>query len=223
MLRSEGSPVAAHSLRRVPVVGGLAAWHVPLVAATLGLGALGLGLLEIAVAVGVLGFVAQSLLRSLIVEIAPRGLTRGLLLNGRFLGRTTVLAWDAVASVHTDWRRPGDDTALATTVRDAQGRAIHFTTAMGLRGYWTCLASVAARVPAGRRSGLTEAVLATGPPGRRTVLSAAATAGGLALLILVLVGVHYLWAQGPSSLARYLEQTGAAGPPAAGSPTPFQR
>ena len=202
--------MAAASLRRIPVIGGIAAWPVPLAAVTLGLGALGLGLLEIAVAVGMLGFLAQSLLRSVVVEISPRGLTRGFLLNGRFLGRTTVMAWDAVASLHTDWRRPGDDTALATTVRDTHGRAIHFTTAMGLRDYWACLAAVAARVPAARRSGLTEALLAGEPPGRRAVLSAAGTAGLLALLIVVLVGIHYLWAQGPSSLSRYLEQTGAA-------------
>jgi hypothetical protein len=210
--------VAAVSLRRIPVIGGIAAWHVPLAAAALGLGALGLGLLEIAVAVGMLGFLAQSLLRSVVVEISPRGLTRGFLLNGRFLGRTTVMAWDAVASLHTDWRRPGDDTALATTVRDTHGRAIHFTTAMGLRDYWACLTAVAARVPAARRSGLTDALLTGEPPGRRAVLSAASTAGLLALLIVVLVGIHYLWAQGPSSLTRYLEQTGAAGSPAGSLP-----
>jgi hypothetical protein len=80
---------------------------------------------------------------------------------------------------------------------------------MGLRAYWTCLASVAARVPPGRRSGLTEAILTHEPPGRRTFLAAARTAGLLALALAALVGIHYLWAQGPSSLARYLEQTGA--------------
>jgi hypothetical protein len=202
--------VAANSLRHVPVIGGLAAWHIPLVVTPLGLGALGLGLLELAVAVGVLGFVAQTLLRSVVVEISPRGLTRGFALNGRFLGRTTVMAWEAVASVHTDWRRPGDDTALATTVRDGHGHAIHFTTAMGLRGYWACLAAVGARVPAARRSGLTDALLSNQAPDGRTLLSGAATAGALALLIVMLVGLHYLFAQGPSSLTRYLEQTGAA-------------
>jgi hypothetical protein len=206
--------VTAVSLRRVPVIGGIAAWHIPIVATTLGLGALGLGLLEIVVAVGVLGFVAQSALRSVVLEIAPGGLTRGFLLNGRFLGRTTVIAWGAVASVHTEWRRPGDDTALATTVRDAQGRAIHFTTAMGLGRYWACLTAVAAGAPAARRSGLTEALLADAPPGRRSALSAAATAGLLGLVIVALVGVHYLWAQGRSSLARSLEPEGAVGPTA---------
>ena len=97
---------------------------------------------------------------------------------------------------------------------------IHFTTAMGLRGYWACLASVGARVPAARRSGLTDALLSNEPPGWRTLLSAAATAGVLALLIVMLVGMHYLFAQGPSSLTRYLEQTGAVGPAARHPPFP---
>jgi hypothetical protein len=203
--------MAVKSLLRIPVVGGIAAWYVPLVTTTLALGALGLGLLDLAVAVGVAGFVAQSLLRGVVVEVSPRGLTRGFVLEGRFLGRATVMAWDAVASVHTDWRRPGDDTALATTVRDLHGGAIHFTTAMGLGRYWACLAAVAARAPAAGRSGLTEALLADAPPGRQSALSAAATAGLLGLAIVAVAGVHYLWAQGRSSLARSLEPPGAVG------------
>jgi len=209
----------AHACQR-PVVGGIAAWHIPIVTATLGLGAVGLGLLELALATGILGFVAQSLLSGVVVEISPRGLTRGFVLDDRFLGRTTAMAWSAVASVHTDWRRPGDDTALATTVRDRQGRAIHFTTAMGLRAYWECLAAVAASAPAAQRSGLTDALLSQDPLGRRTVLSAVATAGALALIIVALVGIHYLWAQGPSTQARYFERTGSIGAP---QPTPLAR
>jgi hypothetical protein len=207
--------VAANSSRLVPVIGGIAAWYIPLVATILGLGALGLGLLELASAVGVLAFVAQTLLRSVVVEVSPRGLARGLAVNGRFVGRTTVVAWDTVASVHTDWRVPGDDTALATTVRDGQGHAVYFTTAMGLRRYWACLASVVAHVPAARRSGLTDALLAGEPPSRRSLLSATATAGALALVIVVLVGMHYVLAQGSSSLIRALEQAGVPAPSAA--------
>lgn len=197
-------------VRHVPVIGGLAAWHIPLVTATLGFGALGLGLMEIVLAVALLGYVAQTGLRGLVVEISPRGLTRGFFFNGRFRGCTTVMAWDAVASVHTGWRRLGDDTALLTTVRDGQGHAIHLTTAMGLRAYWSCVASVAAGAPAARRSGLTDALVSHEPPDRRSVLDAAATAATLALVLAALVGVHYLWAQGRSSLERSLEETAAS-------------
>lgn len=191
------------------MIGGIAAWPIPLVATILALGALGLGLAEMAVAVAVLGFVAQSVVRGVVVEIAPRGLTRGFALNGRFVGRTTVMGWDTVASVHTDWRRPGDDTALATAVRDAHGHAIHFTTTMGLGAYWGCLAAVVAGAPTARRSGLTEAVLGNGPPGPRSALAAAVTAGALALVIVAVAGIHFLWAQGRSSLSRSLDAAGS--------------
>jgi len=77
--------MAAGSLRRFPVIGGVAAWHVPLLLATLGLGAIGLGLLELAVAVVGLGFVLQSLVRGRVVEVSSRGLTRGFVLNGRLV------------------------------------------------------------------------------------------------------------------------------------------
>jgi hypothetical protein len=208
-----------NSLRQMPTIGGIAAWHVPIVATTLAVGALGLGLLEIAVAVGLLGFVAQALLRSVVIELSPRGLTRGLLIRGRFLGRTTVMAWGTVTSVHTDWRRPGDDVALATIVLDDDGRTIYFTTAMGLHQYWACLAAVTARVPDARRSGLTDALLAGPPPGCTTFLSAARTAGMLAIVLAMLVGVHYLWALGQSTLTRSLGPTGDLGPPPTSHPS----
>lgn len=206
-------------VRHVPVIGGLAAWQIPLVTTTLGFAAVGFGLIEIALAVALLGYVAQTGLRGLVVEISSRGLTRGFFFNGRFLGRTTVMAWDAVASVHTDWRRPGDDTALWTTVRDRQGRAIHFTTTMGHRAYWSCVSSVAAGAPAARRSGLTDALVSE-PPDRRSVLDAAATAATLALVLVALAGVHYLWAQGRSGLARSLEETATTAQPGPRPPAP---
>ena len=206
--------MAPDSVRHFPLVGGLAAWHVPVVMTPLALGAIGLELPEMAVALVGLGLALHGLVRGGIVEISPRGVTRGFVLNGRFVGRTTVIAWGAVASVHTDWRRPGDDTALQTTVRDDHGHAIHFTTAMGLHAYWTCLAAVAESLPETRRLGLTDAALAGRPLGRRTALPAAATAGALALIIVALAGVHYLWAQGSSSLARSIEPAETAAPPA---------
>lgn len=198
--------MASVSLRRFPLVGGVAAWHVPLVLFALGLGALGRGLLEIAMVVCVLAFGARNLLASRVVEVSLQGLTRGFVLNGRFVGRTTAMAWSAVASVRTDWRTAGDDTALATTVRDHHGHAIHFTTAMGLRAYWSCLAAIVAAAPEAERLGLTDEVLGSNPLGRRTVVPAAATAGALALVIVALVGVHYLWSRGSSSLSRSIEQ-----------------
>lgn len=139
-----------------------------------------------------LGLAAQRLIAGRVLEVSARGLTRGFVVNGRFVGATTVLAWPSVVSVHTDWRRPGDDTALGTTVRDDQGRAIHFTTAMGLRAYWTCLAAVAAGAPDAARLGLTNAILDAHPPGRATVLPVAVTAGALSLILAALTAWHVL-------------------------------
>jgi hypothetical protein len=66
MLPVEDPRVAVNSLRHVPVIGGVAAWPIPFVTTILGLGALGIGHLELAVAVGVLGVVAQMFLRSVV-------------------------------------------------------------------------------------------------------------------------------------------------------------
>jgi hypothetical protein len=200
----------AAEVRQYRIAGGIATWPIPIVSSTLALGALGLDTLELALTIALMGFVAQTLWLGGVVETSSRGITRGFLLNSRFLGRTTVIRWDAIARVHTEWRHPGDDTALVTIVEDREGRTIRFSTTMGLHEYWACLANVAARVPLRARSGLTEAILADGLPGRRSMLAAAATAGALALVVVVVVGVHYIWAQGRSSFARYLEQSTAA-------------
>jgi hypothetical protein len=197
----------AAELRRYRAAGGVAAWPIPILSGALALGALALDAVELALTVCLLGFLAQSYWRGGAVEISPVGLTRGFLLNGRFLGRTTVMTWDRIASIHTDWRFPGDDTALVTIVRDAEGRSIRLSTAMGLHAYWACLAAIASRAPRAARGGLTQAVLSEAEPGRRTLLSAAATAGALALVVVAVVGVHYLWAQGRSSAVRQLERT----------------
>jgi hypothetical protein len=211
----------AVEVRQFRVAGGIAAWPIPVASGILGLGAMALDALEIALAVALLGFVAQTLWLGRIVETSPVGLTRGFMLSGRFVGRATVIPWNAIASVHTEWRRPGDDTALETIVRDGDGRSIHLSTAMGLQDYWTCLAAIVGSTPLARRSGLTDAVVAEGPPGRRGLVSAAATAGALALIVVAVVGVHYLWAQGRGSFARQLEQ--AAQPLEAGSRSPATR
>jgi hypothetical protein len=193
-------------LRQYRIAGGVAAWPIPVVSSILGLGALSLDALEPTLVIALLGFVAQVLWLGAVVEISPVGITRGFVLRGRFVGRTTVMAWNTIASVHTEWRHPGDDTALVTTVCDREGRSIRLSTAMGLRDYCRCLAAISRGAPFATRSGLTDAVLSEGPPGTRGFVSAAATAGALALVMVVLVAVHYLWAQGHSSFARYLEQ-----------------
>jgi hypothetical protein len=202
----------AAGLQQYRVAGGVAAWPIPVVSGILGLGALSLGSLEPILIIALVGFVAQILLLGAVVEISPVGITRGFVLNGRFVGRTTVLAWNTIISVDTQWRHPGDDTALVTTVRDREGRCIRLSTAMGVPAYCSSLAAVCSSAPLAIRSGLTDAVLNEGPPGRRGLASAAATAGVLALVLIALVGVHYLWAQGRSSLARQLEQAERSAP-----------
>jgi hypothetical protein len=155
------------------------------------------------------------LTRGVVLEISGPGLSRGLLGAGVFRGRAPVMAWSTVTEVHTAWCRPGDDFALETVVRDRDGGSIRLSTAMGLAAYWSCLDEIVRRAPRAARSGLTDSVLADGPPTRRHLVSALGTAAGLALVLAAAVAVHALWAQGRSSLARDLERIGAAEPPAA--------
>jgi hypothetical protein len=209
-----GRDMKTAELRQYRIAGGVAAWPIPVVSAILGLGALSLEALEPILVIALLGFVAQILWLGAVVEISPVGITRGFMLNGRFVGRTTVLAWNTITTVHTDWRHPGDDTSIVTVVSDREGRSIRLSTAMGLRAYCRCLAAVSSGAPFATRSGLTDAVLDEGPPGKRGLVSAAATAGVLALVMVALVGVHYLWAQGRSSFARHLEQAERQSPSA---------
>jgi hypothetical protein len=193
---------------------------VPLLAGLLAFSALALGRWELAVASLVLGLAVGGLWRNLVVEIGPVGITRGFALKDAFLGRVAVLPWHGVVEIRTEWTRPGDDSALETAVRGRDGTTIRLSTAMGLRSYWTCLAEIARRAPRAVRSGLTESALAEGPPGRRHVLPALVTAGALALVIVALAGLHYVWSQGRSSLSRYLEQVGAAPAPSPASCSP---
>ncbi|HSE03866.1 MAG TPA: hypothetical protein VLK35_06890 [Methylomirabilota bacterium] len=200
---------------RYPLLGGPAAWYLPLVAAVLAAGAVAYQAFDLAIGAAGLGWVAHRLIRSAVVEVSGPGLTRGLLGLGAFRTRTTVMAWSAVTEVHTAWGRPGDDFALETVVRDREGRTIGLSTAMGLAAYWACLADIVRHAPAAARTGLTNRVLADEPPTRRHLVSALGTAAGLALVLAALVAVHALWAQGRSSLARDLERIGAAEPAAA--------
>lgn len=204
--RPAPGPIA---VRRYPLLGGPAAWYLPLLAAVLAAGAVAFEAFDLAIGAAALGWVVHRLTRSTVLEISPPGLTRGLLGMGAFRARTTVMAWSAVTEVHTAWCRPGDDFALETVVRDREGRTICLSTAMGLAAYWTCLDEIVRRATLAARSGLTDSVLADGPPTRRHLVSALGTAAGLAPVLAALVAVHALWAQGRSSLARDLERIGA--------------
>jgi hypothetical protein len=197
-------------IRRFAVVGGVAAWRLPVVTALLAAGALALDAWEALAAVVAAGGMAHHICRNLAIEVSPTTLTRGLALRGGFVGHAAVLPWPAVVDVRTDWCRPGDDLALETAILGADGTTIRFSTSMGLRAYWACLAEIAGRATGATRSGLTDTVLAEGPPARRQVLSALTTAGALALVLVAMVGLYYVLAQGRSSLSRYLEDAGAA-------------
>lgn len=211
-MTNDARPVPAPGVAgRYPLLGGAAAWYLPLLAAVLAASAVAFAAFDVAIGAAALGWAVQRLTRSLVLELSPTGLTRGVLGMGAFRARTTVIPWGAVAEVHTAWRRPADDFALETAVRDREGRTIRLSTAMGLAAYWTCLAEIVRRAPAAARSGLTDGVLADGPPARHHLVSALGTAAGLALVLAALVALHALWAQGRSSLARDLEAIGAAG------------
>ncbi|MGH7413998.1 MAG: hypothetical protein ACREKJ_07330 [Candidatus Rokuibacteriota bacterium] len=213
MTNQVGPAPASLGVRRYPLLGGAVASAVPLLAGGLAAGAVIVGSLDVAVGVAALGWAGYRLSRSAVVEISPTGLTRGLLAMGAFRARTTVIPWPAIVEVHTAWCGPGDDSALETAVRDREGRVIRLSTAMGLAAYWACLAEIVRRAPAAARSGITDGVLAGGPPARHDVVSATRTAAALALVLVALVSIHYLWAQGRSSLSRDLERIGAAGDP----------
>jgi hypothetical protein len=191
-------------LHRYPVVGGAAAWRLPLLTGMIVLAGLVLDAWAIAAGVAVLGGVGHRLWRSVVIEVSPDGLARGLRLDGVFVGATTSMAWSSVAGVETDWWAPDDHRALETSVRSRDGTTIRISTAMGLRAYRACLAEIIRRAPGAARSSLTDAALVSGPPARPGV--AVGTASVLALILGVLVGFGYLLAQGRSSLARYLEE-----------------
>ncbi|HSE94569.1 MAG TPA: hypothetical protein VLD61_01680 [Methylomirabilota bacterium] len=196
-------------MRRYPAVGGAAArWGSLLIVALVVYGALGRDAWGLALGTVVAAVILVGLRRSLVIEVSPDGLARGVILQDAFVAQPRAMAWGAVVDIHTQWSRPRDLSSLETTIRARDGATIRLSTAMGLTSYWACLADVVRHAPGANRSGLTEAMLAEGPPGRRDVYAAAMVAGVLALVLVALTGVFYVWAQGRSSLARYLEETG---------------
>jgi hypothetical protein len=160
----------------------------------------------IAAGVAVLGWVGHRLWRSVVIEVSPDGLARGLRLDGAFVGSTASMAWSSVAAIETDWWAPDDHRALETSVRSRDGTTIRISTAMGLQAYRACLAEIIRRAPGAVHSSLTDAALVNGPPARRGMRTTIGTAGVLALVLGALVGFGYVLAQGRSSLARYLEE-----------------
>jgi hypothetical protein len=146
-------------VRRYRVIGGVAGWRLPLLALLLLLCAAGLREWTLGAVVALLGATAAALERAQVLEVSPRGLSRGLDLGGRFLVVRVVLGWDTVAEVASDWRRPHDATEIETTVSDASGAWIRFGTRMGLTAYRALLADVARLAPGARRTGLTDQLL----------------------------------------------------------------
>jgi hypothetical protein len=201
--------------RRYRVVAGLSAWRIPVLTGICAIPAVTAEAWWLAVGVALAGGVATALARGVVIQVGAAGLSRGLVLRGVPLGWGLAIPWRAIVEVHTDWCRPHDDSALQTTVRGRDGTEIRLSSAMGLGRYWACLADIVASAPWAVRSGLTEEVLAEGPPTRRHVLSAAAVAGALALVLAAMAGIHYAWSQGRSYLSRYLEETGAVPGPGA--------
>jgi hypothetical protein len=183
----------------------MAACRLPLLTVVAALGAVAAGAWDLTVAAVVLGAAAHGISRAVAIEIGPLGFTRGLLLKGVFLGRTTSMAWSEIAELRTEWCRPGDDTAMETVVRHRDGTTIRFSTTMGVVSYRRCLGDIAARAPHAHHRGLTAAVLAEPPTSRREALGAATTAAALALTIVAMIGLHYVWALGRGTVPRYQE------------------
>jgi hypothetical protein len=199
---------ATHGVRRYRVVGGLTACTLPVLAGAVVVAALAADAGHLAVGAAAAGAAATALARSLVIQVAPAGLARGFVLRSIPLGWSVALPWRAIVEVHTDWHRRGGDSAIETTVSGVDGTAIRLSSAMGLDGYWACLADIARGAPWALRSGLTDTVLAEGPPTRRDVLSAAGVAGALALVLVAMAGIHYVWSHGRSSLQRDLDDAG---------------
>ncbi len=74
--RPAPGPIA---VRRYPLLGGPAAWYLPLLAAVLAAGAVAFEAFDLAIGAAALGWLVHRLTRSTVLEISPPGLTRGLL------------------------------------------------------------------------------------------------------------------------------------------------
>jgi hypothetical protein len=125
----------------------------------------------------------------LVVEVAAAGLTRGVLLGGKFLPPALVMPWRSVVEIRTEWRRPGDCSALDTEVRGRDGAVIRLSSAMGLGAYLATLALIVRLAPGAARSGLTEEVLAEAPPDLAGAFPALVAASAAALVTVLAIVV----------------------------------
>ncbi len=185
------------AVRRYRLVGGLAGWRLPLLTLLFLLCAAGLREWTLGAAVALLGFTATVLERAHVIEVSPRGLSRGLELGGHLVVVRAVLGWKAVTDVASDWRRPGDHTEIETVVADRTGGWIRFGTRMGLPAYHALLADVTGLAPEARRTGLTESLLDELP-------TPALGHGGIDVGLLLAATLIVVWAVAlPFIFARY--------------------
>ena len=147
-------------VRRYRAVGGLVAWRIPVLTAGVLLGVGVAGEVVAAVAVALAGAALAWLEGSVVIEVSPAGLSRGLQVGGRFVGLSSVLPWHAVGEIETEWLNPRAATALVTHLRGAGGLSIRFTTRMGLPAYRQLLAVAVGHARGARLTGLTEALVA---------------------------------------------------------------
>ena len=151
------------STRRYPMIGRLATWSVPLVCGVLAAALLSKGEWVAAVILCLLAAMLLRLEGTLVCEVSPAGLARGVCVGGAFVGPARVIAWPAVEEIMTDWRGGRDQTLLVTTVQGRDGSTLSFTSTMGLRAYRALVAEVACRAPHARLTGLTAQLLAEMP------------------------------------------------------------
>jgi hypothetical protein len=147
-------------VRRYRAIGGVAAWRVPVLGVSFAAAAALAGDWTLVVAATVLALAAEMVAAAVVFEVSRVGLARSVTVGGSPVGLSRVIAWDAVAEVTTDWRRPRDFTALETVVVGRNGERIAFGSRMGLAAYQRLVAEVVQHAPAAHCRGLTEEFLA---------------------------------------------------------------
>ena len=176
------------------MIGGMAAWRLPVLVVVLGLCALAAGQWALVCALALMGALATSVDRSTVIELSEAGVARGSTLAGALRGRAHLghahaLSWDAISEVTTVWRAPRDYSVLETFVSTPDGATIRFTSRMGFPAYRALIAEIVERAPVARRTGLTEQVLADRHRPATTARRVALGATFVVLLGLILAAV----------------------------------